>query len=125
MRLLEDASAAPLGLSPRSKQPKADDKAAALERGYVLVVGTDVRARTHMLCELRDVLPSSTRFLETEEAWEALALAERSQMVVLVGDLEDLSGASMVRLLARRQPALPVLAVGSEASPPHPHVASG
>lgn|GEM_PF-4905947 len=92
--------------------------------GHVLVAGVDAEARAHMLGELRDVLPSRTRFVETHETWETLTLAEHSQMVVLVGDLEELSGASLVRLLARRQPTLPVLAVGGEASPARSDAAS-
>jgi len=123
LHLLDDAEG--VGSSRRLERPKAEDKAVTQERGYVLVVGTDVHARAHMLCELRDVLPSGTSFLETEETWEALALAEASQMVVLVGDLAELSGASMVRLLALRQPTLPVLAVGGDALPPHSYAASG
>lgn len=78
-----------------------------------------------MLCELREVLPAGARFVETEETWQALTLAEGSQMVVIVGDLRELSGASLVRLLARRQPTLPVLAVAGEASLAHPDAASG
>jgi hypothetical protein len=65
-----------------------------------------------MLDELRGLLPSSTKFLEACEAWEVLACAAGSRMVVLTGDLEDLSSGSLVRLLARRHPLLPVLAVG-------------
>jgi hypothetical protein len=103
----------------------AGDVAVSLERGYVLVVGIDGFARAHMLCELREALPAGTRFVETEETWEALTLAESSQMVVLVGDPRELSGASLVRLLARRQPTLPVLAVDGEASPTHFDAASG
>lgn len=66
-----------------------------------------------MLAELRNVLPEGTCFLEAEETWEALARAADSQMVVLVDDLGELSRSSLVRLLARRQPGLPVLALGA------------
>lgn len=119
-------AAAPARSSSRSERAStAGDRDVALGRGHVLVVGVDSRARAHMLCELRDLLPSDTRFVETQETWEALALAEGSQMVVLVGDLAELSGASVVRLLARRQPTLPVLAVSGEALPAHPEVAHG
>jgi len=94
-------------------------------RGYVLVAGVDGEARARMLCELREVLPADSRFVETDQTWRALALAEDSQMVVLVGDLAELSGAATVRLLARRQPSLPVLAVRGEAPPAHAEAAHG
>jgi hypothetical protein len=124
--LLDQGPAATPGQSsPRLERPTAGASAIPRERGHVLVVGADAGARAHMLCELRDVLPCDTRFVETEDAWESLTLAENSQMVVLVGDLEELSGASLVRLLARRQPSLPVLAVAGGASPAHPNTASG
>lgn len=127
LRLAEGhGEAVPARSSSRfERTSKAGDTDVALGRGHVLVVGVDSRARAHMLCELHDVLPSGTRFVETQETWEALTLAEGSQMVVLVGDLAELSGASLVRLLARRQPTLPVLAVSSEASPAHLEVARG
>jgi hypothetical protein len=76
-----------------------------------------------MLAELRNVLPAGTHFLEAEETWEVLARAVGSQMVVLVGDLLELPSSSLVRLLARRQPTLPVLAVGG-AAPIHADAAS-
>lgn len=125
LRLLDSPAGAPARSSPSLEHSKAGDVAVSLERGYVLVVGIDGFARAHMLCELREALPAGTRFVETEETWEALTLAESSQMVVLVGDPRELSGASLVRLLARRQPTLPVLAVAGEASPTHPDAASG
>ena len=99
-------------VSPGAERARSADGSTPVDAGgYVLVAGLDRRARADMLRELREVLPGGTRFVETREAWETLTLAEDSQMVVLVEDLADLSGSSMVRLLARRQPTLPVLAV--------------
>ncbi len=125
LRLLDDPAGAPVRSSSPLEHSNAGDVAVSPERGHVLVVGIDAFARAHMLCELREALPAGTRFVETEEAWEALTLAESSQMVVLVGDPREFSGASLVRLLARRQPTLPVLAVAGEASPTHPDAVSG
>jgi hypothetical protein len=82
----------------------------------VLVVGAKGSTRSGMLAELRNLLPAGTRFLEAQETWEVLARAADSQMVVLVDDLGELSSSSLVRLLARRQPTLPVLAVGGVTS---------
>jgi hypothetical protein len=65
-----------------------------------------------MLDELHDLLPANTRFLEARETWEVIARAAGSRMVVLTGEFGDISTESLVRLLGRRHPALPVLAVG-------------
>jgi hypothetical protein len=65
-----------------------------------------------MLAELRSLLPPGTRFVEASETWEVVARAAGSRMVVLAGDLAETSSSSLLRLLARRNPALPVLAVG-------------
>ncbi len=67
-----------------------------------------------MLDDLRGLLPASTRFLEARETWEVIARAAGSRMVVLAGDLGDVSAESLVRVLGRRHPTLPVLAVGGE-----------
>jgi DNA-binding NtrC family response regulator len=71
-----------------------------------------------MLDELADQLPPGTRFAQASETWEAIAAAPTSSMVVLAGDLGDMSGESMMRLLGRRYPTLPVLAV-AEKAPTH------
>jgi hypothetical protein len=79
---------------------------------HVLVVGADESGRKKMLGELRGLLPAGTPFVEACETWEALGLAPASRMVVLTGDLGDISADSFVRVLSRRYPALPVVAVG-------------
>ncbi|HWX87171.1 MAG TPA: hypothetical protein VNX67_03250 [Solirubrobacteraceae bacterium] len=89
----------------------------------VLVVGAERHARSRMLGELRNLLPAGTHFVEVSETWEVLTSAATSQMAVLVDDLDELSSKSLVRLLARRQPALPVLRVGAGA-PAHLDTAS-
>jgi hypothetical protein len=88
--------------------------------GNVLVAGADAETRSSMLGELRNLLPANTRFLEACETWEVLARAASSRMVVLTDDFEDISTKSLVRLLGRRHPTLPVLAVGRrvDAGPP-------
>jgi hypothetical protein len=124
LRLADRVLDAPAQPRRRERGPEPGDSGAALSNGHVLVVGADFGTRARMLSELRDVLPAGTRFLEARETWEVLARAADSQMVVLVGDLGELSSASLVRLLARRQPTLPVLAVGDTAAPAHPDVAN-
>lgn len=78
----------------------------------VLVAGADAATRSRMLGELRKLLPTSTPFLEARETWELLAHAASSRMVVLTDDLGAASAESLIRLLGRRHPALPVLSIG-------------
>lgn len=83
----------------------------------VLIAGADA-ARAHMLAELADQLPPGTLFTHARETWEVIAAASTSNMVVLAGDLEEMSKESMMRLLGRRYPTLPVLAVAKK-TPTH------
>jgi hypothetical protein len=107
-------------LDARPAQSSASDGELPLSEGqrrqhdgdYVLVAGADAPARSRMLAELRSLLPPGTRFVEAGETWEVVARAAGSRMVVLAGDLGEVSCASLLRLLARRNPELPVLAVG-------------
>ena len=96
---------------PREHDPCAWDGAPA---AHVLVAGVDAGTRSRMLDELRDLLPAGTRFLEAGETWEVIARASTSNMVVLAGDLGDISPDSLMRLLGRRHPTLPVLAVAEK-----------
>jgi hypothetical protein len=88
----------------------------ALDRhsAHVLVVGTDACARASVREDLRTVLPAGTAFGEAGETWEVLVRAADSRMVVLIEDLRDVSIESLARLLGRRHPTLPILAVGEQ-----------
>jgi hypothetical protein len=89
---------------------------------HVLVAGDDASTRSKMLDELRDLLPESTHYLEAHETWEMLARAAGSRMVVLTGDLGEVSIRSLIRLLGRRHPTLPVLAVHDRTRASGPNV---
>jgi len=102
--LVDDAS--PWGCAPGDHLPR------------VLVAAADSSTRTRMLEELCDLLPPGTCFVQASETWEVIAAASNSSMVVLAGDLGDISGGSVMRLLGRRHPTLPVLVV-SEKTPTH------
>lgn len=82
------------------------------ESARVLVAGADPTARAKMLAQLRDMLPEGTPFVEARETWEVVAQASESRMVVLTGDLRDLTARGLVRVLSRRYPLLPVIALG-------------
>jgi hypothetical protein len=109
LRLLADGHAAAnsprLGRAPAHEHERNADE-------HVLVAGSDPCARARMLSELRSLLPPGTSFIEAGETWELVARAAGSRMVVLTSDLGGTPAASLLRLLARRNPALPVLAVG-------------
>lgn len=98
--------------SPAGAPPSADGQRHERHGDHVLVAGADASARARMLAELRSLLPSGTSFVEASETWEVVARAAGSRMVVLAGDLGEASSSSLLRLLARRNPMLPVLAVG-------------
>ncbi len=106
----EEPSPPPRG----SSAPSAPDAPLRDRAGRVLVASADPRARARMLEELRSLLPDGTLFVEAEATWEVIARAPDSAMVVLAGDLGEVSAASLMRTLARRDPALPVLAVGED-----------
>jgi hypothetical protein len=114
LRLVHDADSQRTEPECGNEDPAAGQGAHRGELAYVLVAGADTNARTMMLDELRNLLPTSTRFLEACETWGVLAGAAGSRMVVLTDDLRD-STTSLVRLLGRRHPALPVLTVGERA----------
>jgi hypothetical protein len=78
-------------------------------RSYVLLAGSSEDRRRELLAELSRTLTPSTRFREASVAWEVLQQAPSSRMVILTGDLNDISAESLTRLVGRRYPWLPVL----------------
>ncbi len=102
----------------RYERQAARESALADDAAHVLIAGADTPTRTRMLDELRDLLPTGTRFAQATETWEVIAEASTTNMVVLAGDLGDVCGDTVMRLLGRRYPSLPVLAV-TEKTPTH------
>jgi hypothetical protein len=98
--------------------PSAGGSAQVDRTPHVLIAGADAAIRTRMYEELCDLLPPGTHFAQVSETWEVIAGACTSSMVVLAGDLGDVSSASVMRLLGRRYPTLPVLAI-AEQTPTH------
>jgi hypothetical protein len=93
------------------KHESSESISASEELRSVLVAGGDSCARSHMLAQLRGMLPRGTRFVEAGETWEVVARASNSHMVVLTGDLGDLTAPGLMRVLSRRHPLLPVVAL--------------
>jgi|HubBroStandDraft_4_1064222.scaffolds.fasta_scaffold02696_3 hypothetical protein len=88
----------------------------------VLLVGANAWRRAALRSELRATLPPRTRFAEADDVAEVLERARSSRMVILAGDLDDADAESLMRLLGRRHPRLPVVCVIEE---PMPAVAGG
>jgi hypothetical protein len=76
----------------------------------ILIAGSDATKRARLTDELSRELPRRTAFIEASTAWEVLERAPGCMMVMLTDDLDDRSADSIMRLLSRRHPALPVLA---------------
>jgi hypothetical protein len=81
------------------------------EAAPVLLAGADARRRAVLRAEFGATLPSRTRFSEADDISEVLERARSSRMVILAGDLEDVDAESLMRLLGRRHPRLPVICV--------------
>lgn len=109
---LQLVDAQPRQTPERLANETAQGSSPTREPESVLVAGSDAQARGRMLVELRSLLPPGTRFVEASETWELIALTPDSRMVVLTGALGETSAGSALRLLARRDPTLPVLVVG-------------
>jgi CheY-like chemotaxis protein len=116
---LVDGRAGGSAPAERREHHAAWKSAPADHAARVLIAGADPAVRAHMLEELTDQLPADTLFAHASETWEVIAAASTSNMVVLAGDLKEMSGSSMMRLLGRRYPTLPVLAV-AEKTPTRP-----
>jgi hypothetical protein len=93
-------------------RPCSGQDAPQPEPATVLVAGAQAAARAKMLLQLRELLPEGTPFVEADETWEVVAQAASSRLVVLTGDLGDLSARGLMRVLSRRHPLLPVISVG-------------
>jgi hypothetical protein len=77
----------------------------------VLLAGADERSRAMLRAEFGATLPARTRWVEAGDVAEALERAAHSRMVILAGDLDDADADSLMRMLGRRHPELPVICV--------------
>jgi hypothetical protein len=87
----------------------------------VLLVGADADGRATLRAEFGTTLPSRTRWVEADDVAGALERAAYSRMAILAGDLDDADAESLMRLLGRRHPELPVICVDA----PMPAVVGG
>jgi len=111
LRLL--AAPAPAA-SPASRQRGAVRGAGA--NGHagaqaVLIAGATAFRRTAVREQLRERLAPETAFSEASVLWEVLNTAATSSMVVLAGDLDDVSAKSLMHMVSHRYPELPVVSL--------------
>jgi CheY-like chemotaxis protein len=82
------------------------------ERSQILVAGADPERRAAVLADLVEALPADTQFGEAQAAWEVLEQAPASDVVMLAGDLDEVTAESLMNVLGHRHPSLPVVALG-------------
>jgi hypothetical protein len=87
----------------------------------VLLAGADPGERAALRAEFDATLPPRTRWVEADDIAGVLERAAHSRMVILAGDLDDADAESLIRLLGRRHPELPVICVDA----PLPAAAGG
>jgi hypothetical protein len=90
---------------PATPRPAADD-------APVLIAGHDAGRRAKVHRDLSESMPAGTRFEELDSFWEVLARAPSSRMVILSGELDELSPESLLHALGHRHPDLPVVSLG-------------
>jgi hypothetical protein len=81
------------------------------EAGPVLLAGADPARRAVLRAEFGATLPRRIPFAEAHDVSDVLERARSSRMVILAGDLDDADADSLMRLLGRRHPQLPVICV--------------
>jgi hypothetical protein len=77
----------------------------------VLVAGGDAADRAAVLRDLTHSMPASTMFAQAGAVWEVLVRAATSSMVILSGELDEVSAESLMQMLAHRHPSLPVVSL--------------
>jgi hypothetical protein len=102
---------------PRESATRAQARAHVRAKGKspVLVAGGKPSSRAAVLRDLTETMPSNTRFDEAGAAGELLALAPDSRLVVLSGDLGDISAKSAMHILAHHHPQVPVVCLDARA----------
>lgn len=82
----------------------------------VLLAGADAHGRAILRAEFGATLPPRTTWVEADDLAELLERAAYSRMVILAGDLDDADAESLIPLLSRRHPELPVICVDAPMS---------
>lgn len=80
----------------------------------VLLAGGDRAARDAIQRDLARTMPSSTTFEQAGAIWEVLVRAPQASMVILSGELDDLPAESLLRMLAHKNPEVPVVCLDAD-----------
>jgi hypothetical protein len=83
----------------------------------VLLAGGDADARAAVLDDLTETMPPNTIFEQAGAIWEVLVRAPECSMVILSGELEEISAESLMQMLVHRSPEVPVVCL--DAAEPH------
>jgi hypothetical protein len=75
----------------------------------VLIAAGTKHEREQVLRDLAATMPNSTVFVQTSEVSEVLERAPQSSVVILGGELDELPAPSVMRMLGRRHPDVPVV----------------
>jgi hypothetical protein len=104
----------PAGEAAGERRPdeRASARRSSAERSRILIAGADAERRAAVLADLTEALPADTQFGEAGAAWEVLEQAPSSGVVMLAGDLDEVTAESLMHVLGHRHPSLPVVALG-------------
>jgi hypothetical protein len=89
----------------------------------ILVAGADAARRAAVLHNLSETLPPSAQLGEARAVSEVFEQASSSSVVMLAGDLDEVSAESLMHMLGRRHPSLPVVALSLSAHGASPQAA--
>jgi hypothetical protein len=87
----------------------------AKKHSRILVAGADPAQRAAVLHDLSQSLPEGAQLGEAGAVSEVLERAPASSVVMLAGDLGEVSAESLMQMLGSRHPSLPVVALGHPA----------
>jgi len=119
LRFVTEHAAAPT--APRRRRPPGRfERAGRVTRddaSPILIAGRDRASRAEVLDTLSEMMGPGAAFEEAETFSEVLLRAPASRMVVLSGELDGIPPESLRRMLAHRDPDLPVATLDERAQP--------
>jgi hypothetical protein len=82
-------------------------------RSRILVAGADAARRAALLADLSAELPPDTLLGEAGAVAEVFEQAPRASVVMLAGDVGEVSAESLMHVLGDRHPSLPVISLAA------------
>ena len=84
----------------------------------MLLAGGDAAKREAVVRDLARSMSPGAAIEQAGAVWEVLARAGDSRVVILSGELEDVSAETLMQMLAHRHPGLPVISLDSPGPTP-------